>query len=251
MFNFVEFLYWNLSHRCQRLLNPRHDTFFAENLEQVVEAGAGGFAGHGQTAGMHQHTGFHAQRLRSFLERGFQAPGVEGGGVGKGVAQLFQARFVLRHEIFFDGFGVVFNRVGEIEAGVGGQFAERFELALAGVQRGLDVADREGVGVHPGLGEGVDGEFVKTVRREFAGVFALEPEEFLVIEPRIVPENLRQIEAYDGLGEGELLAVFLGRPAEEAKEITARIFNRSELKFINAVFKNCCLKISPTNTKAR
>ena len=34
----------------QRLLNPRHDAFFAEDLEQVVEAGAGGFAGHGQLA---------------------------------------------------------------------------------------------------------------------------------------------------------------------------------------------------------
>jgi hypothetical protein len=28
-------------------------------LEQVVEAGAGGFAGHGQPAGMHQRAGFH------------------------------------------------------------------------------------------------------------------------------------------------------------------------------------------------
>jgi hypothetical protein len=28
-------------------------------LEQVVEARAGGFAGHGQAAGMHQHAGFH------------------------------------------------------------------------------------------------------------------------------------------------------------------------------------------------
>ena len=43
----------------QRLLNPRHDAFFAENLEQVVEAGAGGLAGHSQPAGMHQRAGFH------------------------------------------------------------------------------------------------------------------------------------------------------------------------------------------------
>ena len=39
----------------QRLLNPRQDALFAEDLEQVVKAGAGGFAGHGQPAGMHQH----------------------------------------------------------------------------------------------------------------------------------------------------------------------------------------------------
>jgi hypothetical protein len=36
----------------KRLLNPRHDAFFAEDLEQVVEDRAGGFAGHGQAAGM-------------------------------------------------------------------------------------------------------------------------------------------------------------------------------------------------------
>ena len=29
----------------QRLFNPRHHAFFAEDLEQVVEAGAGGLAG--------------------------------------------------------------------------------------------------------------------------------------------------------------------------------------------------------------
>ena len=39
--------------------NPRQHAFFAEDLEQVVEAGAGGFAGHGQPAGMHQRAGFH------------------------------------------------------------------------------------------------------------------------------------------------------------------------------------------------
>ncbi len=34
-----------------------------------------------------------------------------------------------------------------------------------------------------------------------------------------MPENLRQVEAFDGLGQRQLLAVFLGRPAEEAEEI--------------------------------
>jgi hypothetical protein len=55
----------------QCLFNPRHDAFFAEDLEQVVDAGAGSFAGRGQPAGMHQHAGFHAQRLGGFLERAF------------------------------------------------------------------------------------------------------------------------------------------------------------------------------------
>jgi len=49
-----------LSDTCQRLLNPRHDAFFSEDLEQVVEAWGGGFAGHGQAAGMHQHAGFNS-----------------------------------------------------------------------------------------------------------------------------------------------------------------------------------------------
>ena len=88
--------------RRQRLLNPRHDALLAENLEQVVEARAGGFAGHGQPAGMHQHAGFYAQRLGGFLERRFQAFGVERGGVRKGVAELFQSRLVLRHNAKFD-----------------------------------------------------------------------------------------------------------------------------------------------------
>ena len=67
----------------QRLFNPRHDAFFAEDLQQVVEAGAGDFAGQGQTAGTHQHAGFHAQRFGGFLERGFQALGVERGAWAK------------------------------------------------------------------------------------------------------------------------------------------------------------------------
>ena len=84
----------------------------------MVEARAGGFAGHGQPARMHQHAGFYAQSLGSFLERGFESYGVELRRSGKGVTEFFQARFVLRHKVFFDGFGVVFNLVGEIKAGL-------------------------------------------------------------------------------------------------------------------------------------
>ena len=59
---------------CQCLFNPRHDAFFAEDLEQVVEAGAGGFAGHGQAAGM--LVGFHAGvNAPAFIRR---KPGASG-----------------------------------------------------------------------------------------------------------------------------------------------------------------------------
>ena len=47
--------------------NPLHHLVFAQDFEQMVEAGAGGFAGHGQAARMHQHTGFHAHGLGGFL----------------------------------------------------------------------------------------------------------------------------------------------------------------------------------------
>src|ERR1035437_5914728 len=209
----------NSSNGGKRLLNPRQHAFFAEDLEQVVEAGAGGFAGHGQSAGMHQHTGFHAQRPGGFLERGFQRLGVERGGVGKGVAEFFEARFVLRHEIFFGGLSVVFNRVGEIEAGVGGQFAEGLDLAPAGVERGFDVVNVELVGINARLGERVDGEFVETVAGQFAAVFALQPDEFLKIELGVVPENLREVEAFDDFGERNFFEIILGRPAEQAEVI--------------------------------
>src|ERR1017187_10295786 len=65
----------------------------------MIQARAGGFAGDGQAAGMHQHTGFYAQRLGGFLKRSFERPGVERGRGGKGVAELFQTRLVFRHEI--------------------------------------------------------------------------------------------------------------------------------------------------------
>ena len=92
-------------------------------------------------------------------------------------------------------------------------------LPLAGIERGFDVGHRQRVGVQPGLGEGVDGEFVEAVGGEFAAVFALQPDEFLEIEPGVVPENLRQVEAFDDIGEGKFFGVVLGRPAEEAEVI--------------------------------
>ena len=138
---------------------------------------------------------------------------------GKGVAELLQARFVFRHEIFFRGFGVVIKFVAEIKTGVSGQFAEQFEFALAGVERGLDVGQGKRVGIHAGFGKGVDGEFVKAVAGQFARVFALQPEELFVIEPRVVPENLRQVEAFDDFGAGQFFAIVLGRPAEQAEII--------------------------------
>ena len=63
------------------------------------------------------------------------------------------------------------------------------------------------------------GEFVEAVGREFAAVFALQPEKFLEVEPGVVPENLRQVESLDDFGEGKFLGVFLGRPAQEAEVI--------------------------------
>jgi len=54
-----------LTHRRQCLLNSRQHAFFAEDLEQMIEAGAGGFASHGQTAGMliAYHAGVNAPTL--------------------------------------------------------------------------------------------------------------------------------------------------------------------------------------------
>jgi len=56
----------------------------------------------------------------------------------------------------------------------------------------------------------VDGQFVKPVVAEFAGVFALEPQQFFVIEPRVVPEDLRQIETLDDFVTRQFFAVVLG-----------------------------------------
>ena len=103
----------------------------------MIQTRPGGFAGHSQAAGMHQHAGFYAQRLGGFLERGFERTGVKRGRCGKGVAEFFQARFAFGDEILLRRLGVVFDFVGEIKSGVGGQFAEQLELALARVERGL------------------------------------------------------------------------------------------------------------------
>jgi len=67
----------------------------------MIQARAGGFAGDGKAAGMHQHAGFYAQRLGGFLERGLERPGVERGRGGKGVAEFFQARLFSGMKSFF------------------------------------------------------------------------------------------------------------------------------------------------------
>jgi len=129
----------------------------------MIQAGAGGFAGNSEPAGMHQHTSLHAQHFGGFLERSFKRRGVKRGRCGKGVPELFQSRPVLWHKILLRGLGVVFNLIGEVKTGVSGQLTEEFEFTLARIEGGFDVGEREFVRVNASLGKGMDGQFVKTV----------------------------------------------------------------------------------------
>jgi hypothetical protein len=49
----------------QRLFNPAHHLVFAQDCEEVVEAGAGGFAGAGGADGILRRLCFHAGNCRS------------------------------------------------------------------------------------------------------------------------------------------------------------------------------------------
>ena len=51
---------------------------------------------------------------------------------------------------------------------------------------------------------------MEALGREFAAVFTLQPQEFLEVELRIVPEDLRQIKAFDHFVQRDFLKVVLG-----------------------------------------
>ena len=57
---------------------------------------------------------------------------------------------------------------------------------------------------------------------QFAYVFASQPVQLVHVEARVVTENLRQIKTLDDLRQRQLLAIVLGRPAEQAEIVHHR-----------------------------
>ena len=168
---------------------------------------------------MHERSGLDAELGGGRLQELFEDRGPELWCGGEGVAQFLHTRLVLRREVFRDERGIELHVVVEVEAGVGGEFAELLHLALAGVERGAHVVGGIIFQRAAAAAQGVRAVRMQRGVVHLAPVFAGQPFELGHVELRVVPENLRQVEALNHLGQRQLFAVVLRRPAEQTKII--------------------------------
>ena len=80
------------------------------------------------------------------------------------------------------------------------------------------------------------GQLCETIRGQLPDVFVIEPLQLIHVEPGIVAQDLGQIENLDDILDGQLFAVVLGRPAEQAQIVHHRF--RSE-PFLHVGAERC------------
>ena len=160
----------------------------------MVKAGAGGAAAAGEPSGMNEDSSLDAEFFGDGRKGGADNFVFEGFEFGECFAQFCNARFIFRHEITLRSFGIEFDLIFEVEAGVRRELAEKFEFAFTGVEGGFDVAEREFIRVETRAAQGVDREIVETIVTHFADVFAVEPIELGEIEAGVVSKNLWEVE---------------------------------------------------------
>src|SRR5437016_898415 len=78
----------------------------------------------------------------------------------------------------------------------------------------------------------MDRQLGKTVRGHLPNVFVIQPLQLIHVEAGVMPEDLRKIKNLDDLLDGKLLAVVLGRPAEQAEIIHDRFRSETLLHIV-------------------
>mgnify|MGYP003574932526 CR=1 FL=1 len=202
-------------------IQPRQDAIFAEHFDEVIKAWANGAASAGQAQGMDNEADFDPE-----LGGGFFGGGIEGVGakilvVRESVAERLDDAAIFSGEVFARSF-FDFDLGKEIKIGESFHLGELLHLLLAGGERGIDVFGRESFDLDAVTGEGLGGELVEALLGHEADVLAVEPVEFVDVEARVVPENLRQVEHLDDFRQRHNFAIFLRRPAKEVKIIDHR-----------------------------